>query len=151
MAVDLATASDDDCTTRSSLYLPAVSVLAWLICLLMGCADSETSYDVDAEPYIDSLCEAQCRTGRDCSADWYRNWNSCTGKCSRRLHGIVDHVCFVPFLNESFCFYDRLSCEQILTGMIPTGPGSPCADFLAAAGACLEANDAVWDATTDSD
>lgn len=125
-----------------------------VVCLLSqvaSCESGQRSFDVESDAYVASFCEVQCDVGRECNAEWYKTMESCVDDCLEWTYGAVEHVCFVPVIDESMCIYDRYSCEEIITNMISFAPGAPCSDFFERAGACLTEHNVVWNFPRDSD
>jgi hypothetical protein len=93
----------------------------------LACADEERRPRVDAELYIERVCEADFAKEADCGSSEYiipwRDFDECVEDWRARAE---TEPCFAQSAEFLRCRRERESCEEYLDLDIETAPGSRC-------------------------
>jgi hypothetical protein len=94
----------------------------------VACADEERRPRVDAELYMEQVCEADLAKQADCGpsehvSPWWGDLHECVEDWRARAE---EEACFAESAEFTRCRRERESCEESLDLDIDTRPGSLC-------------------------
>lgn len=109
--------------------------------MLAACSSKvSVSGGVDAEEYVEALCEELCAKYDECSPDPDVFDECAADGCFDAFMAEIDEPCFEERVELKRCWMERESCGEYFDLLLDTRPGSICYELVVSATACVEQN-----------